>query len=203
MKVLITGFAPFGGEKINPAFEAVKLLPDRISGAELIKREIPTEYEKAPAVLEEAIRSCRPDIVLCIGQAGGRTAITPEKVAINLADARIPDNAGYQPIDLPLHEDGETAYFATVPVKAMVQAMQTRGIPAAVSYSAGTFVCNAVMYHALYLTAKCYPNIKAGFIHVPFAEEQVAGKPEGTPFMELDRISEGLACAVEAAVAEN
>ena len=121
MKILLTGFDPFGGETVNPAFEAVKLLPDTIAGAEIVKQEVPTEFIRAGEVLEAAIQANQPDVVICIGQAGGRSAITPEKVAINLMDGRIADNAGYQPIDVTIQEDGETAYFTSLPVKAMVQ----------------------------------------------------------------------------------
>lgn len=120
MKILLTGFDPFGGETVNPAFEAVKLLPDTIAGAEIVKQEVPTEFIRAGEVLEAAIQANQPDVVICIGQAGGRSAITPEKVAINLMDGRIADNAGYQPIDVTIQEDGETAYFTSLPVKAMV-----------------------------------------------------------------------------------
>ena len=123
MKILITGFDPFGGETVNPAYEAVKLLPDTIAGAEIIKLEVPTRFHRAGAVLEDAMQRHKPDAVICVGQAGGRAAITPEKVAINLMDGRIPDNAGYQPVDVPIREDGETAYFTSLPVKAMVQRM--------------------------------------------------------------------------------
>ena len=121
MKILLTGFDPFGGEAVNPAFEAVKLLPDTIAGAEIVKQEVPTEFIRAGEVLVAAIQANQPDVVICIGQAGGRSAITPEKVAINLMDGRIADNAGYQPIDVTIQEDGETAYFTSLPVKAMVQ----------------------------------------------------------------------------------
>ena len=124
MKILITGFDPFGGETVNPAYEAVKLLPDTIAGAEIIKLEVPTRFHRASAVLEDAMQRHKPDVVICVGQAGGRAAITPEKVAINLMDGRIPDNAGYQPVDVPIREDGETAYFTSLPVKAMVQRMR-------------------------------------------------------------------------------
>lgn len=154
MKVLITGFDPFGGEKVNPAFEAVKLLPDTIAGAEIIKLEIPTVFTRSAVVVEEAIKEHQPDIVINVGQAGGRSCMTVEKVAINLAEARIPDNDGEQPFDQPLREDGETAYFATIPVKAMVENMRNHGIPAHISYTAGTYVCNSIMYNVLYLIDK-------------------------------------------------
>ena len=200
MKILITGFDPFGGESVNPAFEAVKLLPDTIAGAQIIKLEVPTQFLRAGAVLEAAMEEHQPDVVLCIGQAGGRAAITPEKVAINLMDGRIPDNAGYQPVDAPIQEDGETAYFSTLPVKAMVQKMRAAGIPAALSYTAGTYVCNYLMYTLLYLIDKKFPTVRGGFVHVPYAMEQAVNKPLGTPSMDLYQIARGLEKAVEAIV---
>ncbi|WP_283129377.1 pyroglutamyl-peptidase I, partial [Allofournierella massiliensis] len=154
MKVLVTGFDPFGGEAVNPAFEAVKLLPDQIAGAQIIKLEIPTVFTRSARVVEQAMEEHKPDIVIDVGQAGGRSCMTVEKVAINLAEARIPDNDGEQPFDEPLRADGETAYFATVPVKAMVENMRKHGIPAHISYTAGTYVCNSIMYNVLYLAAK-------------------------------------------------
>ena len=201
MKILITGFDPFGGETANPAYEAVKLLPDTIAGAEIIKLEVPTRFHRAGAVLEDAMQRHKPDAVICVGQAGGRAAITPEKVAINLMDGRIPDNAGYQPVDVPIREDGETAYFTCLPVKAMVLRMRAVGIPAAVSYTAGTYVCNYLLYTLLYLIDKKYPNVRGGFIHVPYAMEQVINKPLGTPSMDLRQIARGLETAVEAVAA--
>ena len=201
MKILIAGFDPFGGETVNPAYEAVKLLPDTIAGAEIIKLEVPTQFHRAGAVLENAMREHKPDVVICVGQAGGRAAITPEKVAINLMDGRIPDNAGYQPVDEPIRADGETAYFTSLPVKAMVQRMRDAGIPAAVSYTAGTYVCNYLLYILLYLIDTKCPGVRGGFIHVPYAMEQVVNKPLGTPSMDLRQIARGLETAVEAVVA--
>ena len=200
MKILITGFDPFGGETVNPAYEAVKLLPDTIAGAEIIKLEVPTQFHRAGVVLEDAMQQHKPDVVICVGQAGGRAAITPEKVAINLMDGRIPDNAGYQPVDVPIQEDGEAAYFTSLSVKAMVQRMRDAGIPAAVSYTAGTYVCNYLLYTLLYLIDKKYPHVRGGFIHVPYAMEQVINKPLGTPSMDLRQIARGLETAVEAVV---
>ena len=164
MKVLITGFDPFGGEAINPALEAVKLLPDTIAGAEVIKLEIPTVFRKSLEKIEEAIEAYGPDIVISIGQAGGRFGITPERVAINMDDARIKDNEGNQPLDITIYEDGEAAYFSNLPIKAMVNEMKINGIPASVSNTAGTFVCNHVMYGVLYLVDKKYPNIINGYV---------------------------------------
>lgn len=200
MKVLVTGFDPFGGEKINPAFEAVKLLPDTIAGAQIVKLEIPTVFTRSADVVEKAIKEHQPDIVIDVGQAGGRSCMTVEKVAINLAEARIPDNDGEQPLDEPLRADGETAYFATVPVKAMVENMREHGIPAHISYTAGTYVCNAVMYNVLYLLDKKYPGVRGGFIHVPFESGQVVDKANGTPFMSLEMIAKGIEYSIEAAV---
>lgn len=200
MKILITGFDPFGGESVNPAYEAVKLLPDTIGGAQIIKLEVPTVFGKAGEALEQGILTHQPDAVLCIGQAGGRSGMSVEKTAINFQDARIQDNEGNQPVDLPIKEDGETAYFATVPVKAMVAAMRKNGIPAFVSYTAGTFVCNELMYTLLYLANKKYPQVRGGFIHVPYAMGQTVDKPNGTPAMALESIARGLECAVLAVV---
>ena len=200
MKILVTGFDPFGGESVNPAYEAVKLLPDTIAGAEIIKLEIPTVFSKSGPAVEAGIKEHQPDVVINVGQAGGRSCVTIERVAINLAEARIPDNAGEQPMDEPLQEDGETAYFATIPVKAMVQNVRAHNIPCQISYTAGSYVCNCVMYNVLYMAATKYPNIRAGFIHVPFAAEQVVEKPNGTPFMSLAMIAESLEYAIEAVV---
>lgn len=200
MKILVTGFDPFGGEKVNPAFEAVKLLPDKIAGSDIIKLEIPTVFTRSATVTEEAIQKYQPDVVLSIGQAGGRSNISVEKVAINLAEARIPDNDGEQPFDQKLKEDGESAYFATIPVKAMVQNIRDHGIPSNISYTAGTYVCNSIMYNVLYYVTKNHPHIKAGFIHVPFATEQVIDKPDGTPSMPIETISKAIGYAIEAIV---
>lgn len=200
MKIMITGFDPFGGEPVNPAFEAIKLMPDEIGGAQIVKLEVPTVFRKAGKTLEEGIEKELPDAVICVGQAGGRSGMSVEKVAINLQDARIPDNEGNQPIDEAIKEDGATAYFAAVPVKAMVAKMRENGIPAFVSYTAGTYVCNDLMYSLLYLADKKYPNIRGGFIHVPYAMGQTVDKPNGTPAMALEAIAKGLECAVLALI---
>ncbi|WP_172925614.1 pyroglutamyl-peptidase I [Streptococcus sp. 1343] len=199
MKILVTGFNPFGGEKINPALEAVKLLPSEINGAEVRWVEIPTVFYKSSEVLEAEILRYQPDAVLCIGQAGGRTGLTPERVAINQDDARIPDNEGNQPIDTPIRIDGASAYFSSLPVKAMVQAIKKQGLPAVVSNSAGTFVCNHLMYQALYLVDKKFPNMRAGFMHIPYMMEQVVNKPN-TAGMSLCDIVRGIEVAIEAIV---
>lgn len=200
MKILVTGFDPFGGESVNPAYEAVKLLPDQIKGAKIIKLEIPTVFSKSGPAVEAGIREHEPDVVINVGQAGGRASVTIEKVAINFADARIADNDGEQPIDEPLQADGETAYFATVPVKAMMQNVRKHGLPCSVSYTAGTYVCNSIMYNVLYMCAKRYPGIRAGFIHVPYACSQTVDKAAGTPSMPLETIAKSLEYAIEAVV---
>ena len=198
-KVLITGFDPFGGESMNPAYEAVKLLPDSILGAKVIKLEVPTVFGKAIDVLDAAIALEKPDIVINVGQAGNRFGITPERVAINEDDARIKDNEGNQPIDTVIKEGGEAAYFSNLPIKAMVEAIKEAGVPATVSNTAGTFVCNHLMYGLMYLINTKYEGVKGGFIHVPYATEQVLDKPN-SPSLSIEQISIGLKAAVEAAL---
>lgn len=197
MKILITGFAPFGGEELNPSYEAVKGLPDVLPDIELIKLELPVSFQAAPAVLDEALASHRPDAVLCAGQAGGRPCVTIERVAINLAEARIPDNDGFQPSGEPLVPGAPAAYFATLPVKAMVQNVRAHALPCNLSYTAGTYVCNGVMYHALHLAATKYPGLLAGFVHVPFADFQTVNKPS-SPSASLQSITGALRYALEA-----
>ena len=199
MKILVTGFDPFGGEKVNPALEAVKSLPSEIHGAEIHWVAIPTIFYRSAEVLEAEIVRFQPDAVLCIGQAGGRASLTPERVAINQDDARIPDNQGNQPIDTPIRLDGQAAYFSTLPIKAMVQAIKEEGIPATVSNTAGTFVCNHLMYQALYLADKKFPNMRAGFMHIPYMTEQVINKPN-TASMNLTDIVRGIEAAIGAIV---
>ncbi|HFI0567050.1 TPA: pyroglutamyl-peptidase I [Streptococcus suis] len=200
MKIIVTGFDPFGGEAFNPALETIKSLPKTIAGAEMIIVEVPTVFDKAARVLEEKMAEHEPDAVLCIGQAGGRADLTPERVAINQDDARIPDNEGQQPIDRTIRSDGPAAYFSTLPIKAMVEAIRSAGIPASVSNTAGTFVCNHLMYQALYLAEKQFPKTKAGFLHIPYLPEQVVDKP-GLPSMSLETIVKGIKAAITALVA--
>lgn len=199
MKVLVTGFDPFGGESINPAYEAVKLLPDEIAGAKIVKVEVPTVFKKSIEALKKNMEAEKPDVVLCIGQAGGRFDLTVERVAINLDDARIADNEGNQPIDEPIFADGEPAYFANIPIKAMVQNVRKQNLTASVSNTAGTFVCNHLMYGLMYLIHKEYPAIRGGFIHVPFIVEQVVEK-RNMPSMSVENIAKGLEAMIEAAV---
>ena len=199
-KLLLTAFTPFDGERINPALEAVKLVKNKIGNLEIIKLEVPTVFGKSIETVREAIEREKPDFVLSIGQAGGRAEITPERIAINLDDARIPDNEGNQPIDEPIFPDGENAYFSTLPVKAMVEAIRKEGLPSSLSNSAGTYVCNHLMYGVLYYLDK-RPSMKAGFIHVPYIPEQVKDKKE-MPDLPLSDIVRGLEAAIQA-VEEN
>lgn len=201
MKVLLTGFDPFGGDKVNPANEAVKCVSDNVNGVEVVKLEVPTVFHKSIDVVAKAIEEEKPDAVLCIGQAGGRFDLTPERVAINLDDARIADNEGNQPIDVKIFEDGEPAYFATLPIKAMVASIRNAGVPSSVSNTAGTFVCNHLMYGVLYTLAKKYQGVRGGFMHVPFIPEQVINRAN-TPSMALADIVKGIEAAITA-IAEN
>lgn len=191
MKVLITGFDPFDGEDVNPAFEAVQQMNDSIGQIDIIKLELPTVFNQSLELLEKAIQEEEPDIVLCIGQAGGRFDITIEKVAINLNEARIPDNEGQMPLEEVIRVDGDTAYFTNLPIKAMLRDLKANYIPASISYSAGTFVCNHVFYGLMYMINKEFPHIKGGFIHVPFLPEQVIDKHQ-KPYMSLDMIVKAL-----------
>ena len=190
-KLLITGFDPFGGETVNPSWEAVRLLPERIGDWELTKLQIPTVFGLAAERVLSAAEQLQPDAVLCVGQAGGRSGVTPEAVAINLQEAKIADNAGNQPVNVPVVEGAPAAYFATVPVRQMVAAIQEAALPATLSYSAGAFVCNDVLYRLLHRfdgTAT-----RAGFIHVPYLPQQAK---ENTPSMALEQIVRALEAAI-------
>ncbi|GEO78915.1 pyrrolidone-carboxylate peptidase [Companilactobacillus mindensis DSM 14500] len=199
MKILVTGFDPFGNDKINPAIEAVKKLPDTINDATIIKLEIPTVFNQSAQVVHQAIIDNQPDYVLNIGQAGGRFGLTPERVAINLDDGRIADNAGFQPTDQVIQADGQNAYFTQLPVKAMVQAIKQAGIPSSLSTTAGTYVCNHIMYQVQYMIDKEFPTLKAGFMHIPFLPDQVVNRPN-TPSLSLVDDVAGITAAIGAIV---
>ena len=190
-KLLITGFDPFGGETVNPSWEAVRLLPEEIGACRLTRLQIPTVFGRAAETVLAASEKLQPDVILCIGQAGGRSGVTPEVVAINLREARLPDNAGNQPTDVPVVENGPAAYFATVPVRAMVKAVNDAGISAALSYSAGTFVCNDVLYSLLHHYHGTQTRV--GFIHVPFLPEQAK---ENVAAMALEQMTAALTAAI-------
>lgn len=192
MKIIVTGFDPFGGEKINPSIECVKALPE-IEGVELIRLELPTVFKESAKRLNEVINDVKPDAVLSVGQAGGRPGITMERIAINVDDARIPDNISQQPIDEAIQLDGEAAYFTTLPIKRIVKAIREAGIPAEVSNSAGTFVCNHIMYQSLFAATKADKPFKAGFMHIPFIPEQTTDKPS----LPLEESTKALQIAIE------
>ena len=192
MKIIVTGFDPFGGETINPSIECVKALPE-IEGVELIRLELPTVFKESAKRLNEVINDVKPDAVLSVGQAGGRPGITMERIAINVDDARIPDNISQQPIDETIQTEGEAAYFTTLPIKRIVKAIREAGIPAEVSNSAGTFVCNHIMYQALFAATKADKPFKAGFMHIPFIPEQTTDKPS----LPLEESTKALQIAIE------
>ena len=195
MKILITGFEPFGGESVNPSWEAVKLLPDTIDGHTVVKKLLPCVFVKAGDVLDAEIEREKPDFVLCVGQAGGRANLTMEKVGINLMDGRIADNEGYKPSDEPIRKNGPTAYFSNLPVKAVVNAIREAGIAASVSYTAGTYVCNYALYSVMYLIDKKYPGVKGGFMHIPFDTCQTVDKAASMPSMPIATVAKGIEAA--------
>lgn len=198
MKLLITGFDPFGGGKINPAWEAVSRLPEIIDEVDIVKLQIPTVFKKSAQKLFQAIEEEKPDAVICVGQAGGRYDISIERVAINIDDARIEDNEGNKPLDVRVFEDGENAYFSNLPIKAMVEEIKKEGIPASISNTAGTYVCNHIMYSLLYyINKKGLKNIRGGFIHVPLSPKQAIDM-KNTPFMDIDLVVKALEAAIRA-----
>lgn len=188
-KLLITGFDPFGGATVNPAWEAVKLLPDQIGQYTLSKLQIPTVFGSGAETVLNAANSLQPDLILCIGQAGGRSAVTPERIAVNIRDARIADNKGNQPSGEYVTPNGPAAYFATVDVISMAQAAASHDIPATVSNSAGAFVCNDVFYTLLHHYDQT--STRVGFIHVPWLPEQ------GNPSLPLEQTVAALEAMIE------
>ena len=193
-KLLITGFDPFGGENINPSWEAVKLLPEQVGQYQIHKLAIPTIFGTAAEMILTQAQQLHPDVIVSVGLAGGRDAVTPERIAVNIRDARIPDNRGVQPSGDRVVAEGPAAYFSTLPVEKMAEHIRQVGIPAAVSNTAGTFVCNDVLYSVLHHFAGT--SVQAGFIHVPYLPSQ------GTPNMELTDIVKALSAAIEALTAE-
>lgn len=197
-RILLTGFDPFGGEQINPSWEAVRSLHgQRLGGHLIVARQLPTEFAASLRVLKAALREVTPAIVLGVGQAGGRHQLSIERVAINVQDARIPDNAGAQPLDEPVIAGGPAAYFSTLPIKAMLAALHAQGLPAEISNSAGTYVCNHIAYAMLHLAAK-RRGVRAGFIHIPFLPEQAAQR-HGAASMALADVERALRIALRTA----
>jgi pyroglutamyl-peptidase len=189
--LIITGFDPFGGEAINPAWEAVKLLPDTLSGYRLTRMEIPTVFGKAAQTVLAAAEADPANVILCVGQAGGRAAVTPERIAINLNDARIPDNEGNQPVEAAIDPDGPDGIFSTLPVSAMAQAIRDAGLPGQVSLSAGAFVCNDTLYRLLRHFEGS--STRVGFVHVPYLPQQAK---DGVPAMALEQIVQALTALI-------
>ncbi len=199
MNVLLTGFDPFDHEPVNPSWEAVRALEGwRWGGATLHARRMPCVFGLALDTLAGAIAELQPQLVLCVGQAGGRSEVSVERVAINLDDGRIADNAGHQPIDLPVVPAGPAAYFSTLPIKAMVRDLRAAGVPASVSNTAGTFVCNHLFYGLMH-QLRAVPGVRGGFIHIPYLPAQAARFP-GAPSMALDTLVEALRIAVKTAL---
>jgi pyroglutamyl-peptidase len=198
MKALVTGFDPFGGENINASLEAVRRLPARIGTLEIATAELPTSYLRSIPALEAALARAKPEIVLCVGQAGDRAALCVERVAVNLQDARIPDNDGVQPVDAPVVPGGPAAYLATLPVRAAVAALRAAELPAELSLSAGTFLCNHVFYGLMHLAAQRRHPFRGGLLHVPCLPQRAAGDARSLP---LDDIVRGIGIVLEAAAA--
>ncbi|MES2482700.1 MAG: pyroglutamyl-peptidase I [Pseudomonadota bacterium] len=197
-RILLTGFDPFGGESTNPSWLAAQALHGRqIAGHRVVAAQLPTVFGASLAVLHGLLDKHRPALAICIGQAGGRAAISLERVAININDARIADNASAQPVDTPVHAGGPAAYFSSLPVKAMMLAVRSAGVQAEVSQTAGTFVCNHVFYGLMHelATRRALRGTRGGFVHVPWLPSQ------GTPGMPLEEMVRGLREALRCAVA--
>jgi len=198
VRVLVTGFDPFGGEEVNASLEAVRLLPARIGALEIATATLPTSYRRSLPALEAAIARVNPGLVLCVGQAGERAALCVERVAVNLQDARIPDNDGAQPADSPVVAGGPAAYLATLPVRAAVAALHAAELPAELSMSAGTFVCNHVFYGLMHFAASRRHPFRGGFLHVPRLPQQAKA---GAPSVALEGIARGIAVVLEVSAA--
>jgi pyroglutamyl-peptidase len=201
LRILLTGFDPFEQEPINPSWEAVRALDGwKVGGAIVHARQVPCVFGDAFDALANAMDELKPQLVLCVGQAGGRSEITPERIAINLDDGRIADNAGHQPIDEPVVSGAPAAYFSTLPIKAMVRDLRAAGVPASVSNSAGTFVCNHIFYGLMHrIATQPMAGLRGGFIHIPYLPEQAARFP-GAPSMSLATMTEALRIAVATAL---
>jgi pyroglutamyl-peptidase len=198
MTVLLTGFEPFGGEAINPAWEIARALDGQaLGGARVVARQLPCVFGGALSALDAALVEWRPRLVLALGQAGGRSDLSLERVAINVDDARIADNAGQQPIDVPIVAGGPAAYFSTLPIKAIVAGLRAAGLPASVSQTAGTFVCNHLFYGLQHRLAGS--GVRSGFLHIPYLPEQAARHP-GQPSMALASMVEGVRLTLQLAL---
>jgi len=197
-KVLFTGFEPFGGEPVNPSWQAVSLVAGQRDDVAAV--ELPCEFAASLGALRDAIDLHRPDLVVCVGQAGGRSDVSLERVAVNLVDARIPDNGGAQPVDVPVIPEGPAAYFTTLPVKACRAAIREAGVPASISHTAGTYVCNQVFYGLMHLLATDFPGMRGGFVHVPYSPEQVAKSGKSEPCLGVDQVAVALGVLADTAL---
>ena len=197
MRALVTGFEPFGGDAINASLEAVRRLPSRIGGLDIATAELPTSYRRALAPLEAAIATAAPRIVLCVGQAGDRATLCVERVAVNIQDARIPDNDGELPVDMPVIPGGSAAYLSTLPVRAAVAALHAAELPAEISMSAGTFVCNHVFYGLMHFAALHGQPFRGGFLHVPRLPQQA----DAAAGMAVEDIVRAIGVVIETAAA--
>lgn len=200
MKALVTGFEPFGGDAVNPSSLAVGKLKKKYGSLVVHTATLPCSFARSTGVLQDAIDSAKPDIVLCVGLAGGRSELCLERVAINVQDARIRDNDGKQPIDKPVVKDGPPAHFATLPIKACVAAMRQAGLAAAVSNTAGTFVCNHILYALMDIASRHPTKLRGGFLHVPYAPEQIA-KVGTAPSMAIADVTRGIEIILETSAA--
>lgn len=197
--VLLTGFQPFGGEQVNPSWQAVSALHGaRIAGHRVVTRELPVAFGTSLKVLRTVLKETQPSLVICVGQAGGRAQLSLERVAINVDDARIPDNAGQQPIDAPVVADGPAAYFSTLPIKAMREALRGAGFPVEVSQTAGTYVCNHVFYGLMHALRR-QRAVRAGFIHIPYSPAQASGHA-GAPSLPVETVTAALRLALKVAL---
>jgi len=192
MRALVTGFDAFGGDTVNPSALALDRLDKRVAGMAIHIALLPTSYARSVVALRDALEEVQPDLVLSVGQAGGRSELCLERVAINVQDARIGDNDGQQPIDLPVVRGGPAAYFATLPIKACVAEMRRAGLPAAVSNTAGTFVCNHAFYALMDMAERDDMTYRGGFLHIPYLPEQVTRLGISAPSMALDDIVRGI-----------
>ncbi len=195
MKILVTGFEPFGNETYNPSMEVLKNLPEKIKEADIVKAVLPVVKDESLEKIKQMIETEMPDAILSLGVAGGRNAVTPERTAVNINDFRIPDNGGFQPEDEPIFKDGPDAYFSTLPYRSMIEAIKEKGIPVSLSESAGTFVCNHVFYGTRYYCQRNHPHVLSGFMHIPYAKEQDI---KDRPSLPLSDITEAVVAALGA-----
>jgi pyroglutamyl-peptidase len=200
--ILITGFTPFGGESINPSYECLKKIENSVSGFNIIKKEIETSFSNSHQQLLSYLDEYKPDAVILVGQAGGAKNIRVERVAINIQDARIKDNLGQMPIDQPVLKIAPNAYFSTLPVRKIVENLMDEGIPSTLSYSAGTFVCNHLMFHLLHYLNEYKISIPAGFIHVPYVFSQITDKQDEYA-TDLDILAKAIHVIIKTVIKES